>query len=127
MPSVPPDVADFVAASSQLPERTLDAIRQTTAAAVASGAYDLSAVPALSASQFSTLNKWVRDAFAPRGDELSAGRRGGLRSAISCTTLTAQAIWKRDRLTADQYVSLTGAFTAHGLLPPDHAPGTAGH
>lgn len=116
---VPPEVAAFVATASRLSERTLDAIRQAAAAAAASGAYDHSAVPKLSAAEFSALNKQVRDAFAPRGEELSAGRPGGLRSAIARTTQTAQAIWKRDRLTTDQYASLTEAFTAHAIpLPP---------
>ncbi|MCT4351683.1 hypothetical protein M5362_00865 [Streptomyces sp. Je 1-79] len=115
MSIVPPEVVAFVAEASRLPERTLDAIRQAAAAAMASGAYDPSAVPGLSAAEFSALNRQVRDAFAPRGEELSAGRPGGLRSAIARTTQTAQAIWKRDRLTADQYASLTGTFTAHGV------------
>ncbi|WP_326766482.1 hypothetical protein OG978_19670 [Streptomyces sp. NBC_01591] len=122
MSMVPPEVASFVAVAARLPERTLDAIRQATAVAVASGAYDHSAVPKLSAAHFSALNKQVRDAFAPRREELRAGRPGGLRSAISCTTQTAQVIWKRDRLTADRYASLTEAFTTHGVPLPHHAP-----
>ncbi|WP_329022665.1 hypothetical protein [Streptomyces sp. NBC_00690] len=121
MSTVPPEVAAFVAAASGLPERTLDTIRQAAATAVASGVYDPSAVPKLSAAQFSALNKQVRDAFAPRCTELSAGRPGGLRSAISRTTQTAQAIWKRDRLTVDEYVGFTEAFAAHGVPLPHHA------
>ncbi|MEV8006641.1 hypothetical protein AB0P10_28755 [Streptomyces parvus] len=122
MSVVPPDVAAFITMASQMPGRTLDAIRWATASAVGAGFYDTSMVPALSAPQFSALNKQVRDAFAPRAEELRAGRPGGLRSAISCTTRTAQLIWKRDRLAADQYASLTAAFTAHGFAPPDHIP-----
>ncbi|MFD5764399.1 hypothetical protein ACFWIN_01055 [Streptomyces sp. NPDC127049] len=68
----------FVSMASQMPYRTLDAIRRATAAAAAAGAYDTSLVPALSAAQFSTLNK-VRDAFAPRAAELRAGRLGVVR------------------------------------------------
>ncbi|MFE2234366.1 hypothetical protein ACFXA4_17605 [Streptomyces sp. NPDC059442] len=118
MSMLPPEVAAFVATASGLSERTLDAIRRATATAAASGAYDDSAVPGLSAAEFSALNKQVRDAFAPRGEELRAGRPGGLRSAIARTTRTAQAIWRRDRLTADQYASLTEVFTAHGVPLP---------
>ncbi|MEV7374206.1 hypothetical protein AB0O51_25425 [Streptomyces sp. NPDC090301] len=124
MSMVPPEVTAFVAAASRLSEQTLDAIRQATAAAVASGTYDDSAVPKLSASEFSALNKQVRDAFAPRAEELRAGRPGGLRSAISRVTRTAQAIWKRDRLTIDQYTSLAGMFTACGVPLPPGGPGS---
>ncbi|MET9538448.1 hypothetical protein ABZY16_13180 [Streptomyces sp. NPDC006553] len=124
MSMVPPEVTAFVAVASRLPERTLDAIRQATATAVASGTYDDSAVPTLSAAEFSALNKQVRDAFAPRAGELRAGRPGGLRSAISRVTRTGQAIWKRDRLTADQYASLTETFTAHGVPLPSGVPGS---
>ncbi|MFF5932531.1 hypothetical protein [Streptomyces sp. NPDC012508] len=70
------------------------------------------------------MNKLVREAFAPRGDEPSAGRPGGLRSAIARTIQTAQALWKRDRLTADQYVCLTEMFTAHGALLPPNGSGS---
>jgi hypothetical protein len=119
MSLVPPEVATFVAEVSRLTSEVLDEIRHATATAVASGAYDLSTVPKLSASQFSMLDKRVRDAFAPRAEELRSGRPGGLRAAISRTTLTAQTIWKRDTLTADQYASLTEVFTAHGVTLPD--------
>ncbi|MFD7098352.1 hypothetical protein [Streptomyces xanthophaeus] len=123
MSMVPPEVASFVATASRLSGRTLDAIRWATATAVASGAYDQGAVPGLSAAEFSALNRQVRDAFAPRGEELRAGHPGGgLRSAIGCTTRTAQAIWKRERLTAGQYASLTEPFTVHGVPLPAGAP-----
>ncbi|MFJ3971054.1 hypothetical protein ACIPYR_23335 [Streptomyces parvus] len=72
MSEVPPDVAAFITIASQLPGRTLDAIRWATASAVAAGFYDSSMVPALSAPQFSALNKQVRDAFAPRAEEIRA-------------------------------------------------------
>ncbi|MEV4947379.1 hypothetical protein [Streptomyces sp. NPDC053755] len=128
MSMVPPDVTAFVAAAARLPERTLDAIRQATAVAVASGAYGPSDVPGLSASEFSALRKLVREAFGHRCEELRAGRPGGLRAALAHTTLTAQAVWKRDRLTADQYASYTAPFTAHGVtLPaPDEPPAPRG-
>lgn len=121
---VPPEVTAFVVAASRLSERTLDAIRQATATAVASGAYDPLAAPRLSAAEFSALRKQVRDAFAPRAEELRAGRPGGLRSAIALASQTAQAIWKRDRLTADQYASFTGTFAARGVPLPPGAPGS---
>lgn len=77
------------------------------------------AAPRLSAAEFSAPRRQVRDTFAPRAEELRAGRPGGLRSAIALATRTAQAIWKRDRLTADQYASFTGTFAARGVpLPP---------
>lgn len=69
---------------------------------MASGVYDPSDVPKLSASQFSALNRRVRDAFAPRADELSGFRPGGPRAAISHTMLTAQTVWKRETLTASR-------------------------
>ncbi|MFJ8869931.1 hypothetical protein ACIRD6_29705 [Streptomyces sp. NPDC102473] len=118
MSTVPPEVTAFVTQASRLTAAVLDEIRYATAVAVASDHYDPSTVPTLSASEFSTLKKQVRDAFAARAEELRSGRSGGLRAANSCTTLTAQAIWRRDTLTADQYVSLTEVFVAHGVTLP---------
>ncbi len=108
--TVPPDVAAFVTRAAGLTSAVLDEIRDVTTVAVASGTYDHSVVPALSASQFSALDEHVREAFAPRAEELRGARPGGLRAAISRTTLAAQAIWKRDTSTADQYISFLDAF-----------------
>ncbi|MET9605334.1 hypothetical protein ABZZ17_09715 [Streptomyces sp. NPDC006512] len=122
MSTVPPEVAVFVTQASRLTSAVLDEIRYAAAVAAASDACWNTAVPALSASQFSALNKQVRDAFAPRAGELRAGRPGGLRSAISRTTHTAQAIWKRDTLTAEQYLSHIEAYAAHGVTVPVRNP-----
>ncbi|WP_406466170.1 hypothetical protein OHB07_37575 [Streptomyces sp. NBC_00111] len=118
MSTVPLEVAAFVTQASRLTSAVLDEIRSATALAVASDLYDPSTVPTLSASEFSTLRKQVRDAFAARAEELRSGRPGGLRAAISCTTLTAQAIWRRDTLTPERYVSLTEVFVARGVTLP---------
>ncbi|WP_031010773.1 hypothetical protein [Streptomyces sp. NRRL F-5727] len=129
MPSspVPPDVAAFVAAASRLPLTALQEIRHATAVAVASGAFDHAVVPKFDAARFSALDKLVRDSFHPRAEELRAARPGGgLRSAISRTTTAAQAIWKRDRLSAEAYAMLTGAFPAYGVSVPDHPDHEAG-
>lgn len=122
MSTIPPEVAAFVAQTSGLTAEVLDEIRGATAVAVTTGAYDHSAVPKLSASQFSALNKQVRDAFAPRAEELSSFRPGGLRAAISRTVLTAQAVWKRETLTAGQYEALIAHFAATGVSLPDRTP-----
>ncbi|MFD8008931.1 hypothetical protein [Streptomyces sp. NPDC058955] len=118
---VPPDVAAFVAAASRLPLTALQEIRHATAVAVASGAFDHAVVPKFDAARFSALDKLVRDSFHPRAEELRAARPGGgLHSAIARTTTAAQAIWKRDRLTAEEYAMLTGVFPAYGVTVPDH-------
>ncbi|MFJ5834613.1 hypothetical protein [Streptomyces sp. NPDC093089] len=122
MSTIPPEVAAFVAEASGLTAEVLDEIRHATATAVASGAYDHSVVPKLSASQFSALNKRVRDAFAARAEELSSYRSGGLRAAISRTVLTAQTVWKRETLTVGQYATLTAPFTTSGVTLPDRTP-----
>ncbi|WP_158718778.1 hypothetical protein [Streptomyces griseus] len=116
---LPPEVAAFVADAARLPLAALQDIRHATAVAVSSGGYDLKAVPKLDAARFSALDKLVRDAFLPRAEELRTSRPGGaLSSAIGRTTMTAQAIWKRDRLTPGQYAMLTDAFTPHGVAVP---------
>ncbi|WP_328907942.1 hypothetical protein OG230_35855 [Streptomyces sp. NBC_00234] len=122
MSTIPPEVASFVAQASGLTAEVLDEIRRATAAAMATGAYDHSVVPKLSASQFSALNKQVRDAFAPRAEELSSFRPGGLRAAISRTVLTAQTVWKRETLTAGQYAALISQFAATGVPLPGRTP-----
>ncbi|MFD4377305.1 hypothetical protein [Streptomyces sp. NPDC058486] len=65
----------------------------------------------------------VRDAFQPRAEKLRAGRPGGLRAAIARTTTAAQAVWRRDALTAADYAMLTGVFPPHGVTVPDRNPG----
>ncbi|GGR40221.1 hypothetical protein [Streptomyces roseolus] len=123
MSLIPPEVAAFVIEASRLPLAALDEIRDATARAVASGEYEPDAVPEFDAARFATLRKAVRDAFHPRSGELRAGRPGGLRAAIGCTTMTAQAVWKRDGLSAADYAVLTGAFLAHGVGVPARTPG----
>ncbi|MFE1347273.1 hypothetical protein [Streptomyces sp. NPDC058757] len=118
--TIPPEVAAFVVAASRLPLDSLQEIRHATAVAVAAGSFDLTAVPKFDAARFSALQKLVRDAFHPRAEELRAARPGGgLTAAVSRTTMTAQAIWRRDRLTPEQYAMLTGAFPAHGVAVPE--------
>ncbi|MER7175652.1 hypothetical protein [Streptomyces mesophilus] len=119
MSVIPPEVAVFVAEASRLPSAALNDIRDATARAVASGAFGHEAVPTLDAARFAALRKAVRDAFHSRADELRGDRPGGLRAAISRTTMAAQAIWRRDTLPADAYVMLTGAFPPHGVSVPD--------
>ncbi|MER8035711.1 hypothetical protein [Streptomyces hydrogenans] len=117
---IPPEVAAFVTAASRLPLEALQEIRHATTVAFASGAFDRTAVPKFDAARFSALQKLVQDSFHPRAEELRASRPGGgLTAAVSRTTTAAQAIWKRDRLTAEEYAALTGAFPDHGVAVPD--------
>jgi hypothetical protein len=115
---LPAEVTVFVAGASQLPAETLDEIRQAVAAATASGVRDAAAAPKLSASDFSALDKHVRDMFAERAMELRA-RPGGLRAAIAQTTVAAQAIWKPGTLTPAQYRALVGPFAEAGIETPE--------
>jgi hypothetical protein len=115
---LPAEVTAFIAEASQLPAETLDEIRQAVAAATASGVRDVAA-PKLSASDFSALDKRVRDMFADRAMELRA-RPGGLRAAIAQTTVAAQAIWKPGTLTPAQYRALVGPFAEAGIETPGH-------
>lgn len=120
MTSVPMEVDAFVHAASRLSVDALDAIRRAVAAATAAGTRDGDAVPKLSASEFSVLDKRVRDAFVPRHDELRAGRPGGLRSAIAYTTTAARAIWKPEQLPPAQYHALVDPFADVGITVPKH-------
>lgn len=114
MSLLPAEVEAFVEAASGLSAEALDRIRSAAAAATAAGSLDPSAAPTLSASEFSALDKRVRDLISPRAEELKV-KPGGLRSAIALTKLAAQSIWRRERIPADQYEAFVGLFRAEGI------------
>ncbi|MGI9821835.1 hypothetical protein [Agromyces sp. Marseille-Q5079] len=101
-------------AASVLSAEAFDRIRRAAAAATAAGSLDPSAAPTLSASEFSALDRRVRDLISPRAEELTE-KPGGLRSAIALTNLAARSIWRRERIAADQYEAFVGLFRAEGV------------
>lgn len=115
MSDLPDDVSAFIAAAAALPAESFTAIRQAVAEATAAGRRDAALAPKLGAADFSALDKHVRVAFEARADELRAAPPGTLRSAIATTTVAAQAIWKRETLTPEQFDSYAGVFRTAGV------------
>ncbi|WP_194410983.1 hypothetical protein [Microbacterium cremeum] len=121
---VPDRVSAFIGAAAGLPVESFVAIRNAVAEATAAGARDAALVPALGAADFGALNKRVRDALEPRAAELRAAAPGTLRAAIANTTVAAQAIWKRETLTPEEFDSYVGVFRDAGVtqgIVPDAA------
>lgn len=124
MSVVPDEVSAFIRAAADLPVEAFVAVRQAVAGATAAGARDAALAPTLGAADFSALNKQVRDALEPRATDLRSAAPGTLRAAIANTTVAAQAIWKRETLTAEQFDSYVGVFRDAGVKPgvvPDAA------
>lgn len=115
MSVLPDEVSAFIGAAAELPVESFTAIRQAVAEATAAGTRDAALAPKLGAADFKALNKHVRDAFESRATDLRSAPPGTLRSAIATTTVGAQAIWKRETLTPEQFDSYVGVFRTAGV------------
>ncbi|UOE42642.1 hypothetical protein [Agromyces larvae] len=74
----------------------------------------------LSASEFSNLDKRVRDAVRPRHEELAALGDGALSAAIHDTLFAAHGIARRTQLNVEQYDALVAPFAVVEVPIPAH-------
>lgn len=75
----------------------------------------------LSASEFSALDRQVRDAIQPRAVELNEVGDGALSAAINDALFAAHAVAYGARLTTEQISMLVGPFTSVGIAVPIEA------
>ena len=74
----------------------------------------------LGAADFSWLDKRVRETVGPLIGHLDWSSASVRSMSVAVVLTTAQAIVRRDRLSAEQYEAFVGGFRSVGVVVPDH-------
>ncbi|MGI9821836.1 hypothetical protein [Agromyces sp. Marseille-Q5079] len=119
MTTIDPSLGAFLATVSLLAPEQFDAIRVNGRRMGPARRIAARKAAKLSASEFSSLDKRVRDTIQRHDAELGRIGDGALTAAINDTLLAAHAVGYADRLSDEEYSVLVAPFVEAGVpVPP---------